>query len=131
MADATVKKIGDMEAVYGGALVRARASLGIKSFGMQVMNLPPNYEDYPLHDEQGTRQEEVYIPLKGSARLLVGDDEYELEPGVFARVGPAEKRRLVPGPDGVQILALGAVPGAAYEPAAWTELGQPTPSIET
>ena len=32
--------------------------------------------------------------------------------GTFARVGPEERRKLVPGPDGVTVLALGGVPGA-------------------
>ncbi len=127
MADVTVKKLEEMESVYGGAVVRARASLGVKSFGMQVMSLPPNYEDYPLHDEVGTQQEEIYIALKGSARLVVGDQEFKLEPGVFARVGPAEKRRIVPGPEGLQMLALGGVPGKAFQPGEWTELGAPAP----
>ena len=28
-----------------------------------------------------------------------------------ARVGPAEKRKIVPGPDGVTVVALGGAPG--------------------
>jgi len=127
MADVTVKKVDEMEGVYDGMFVRARASLGVTSFGMQVENLPPNYEHYPEHDEEKTAQEEVYTALKGSARLIVGDAEYKLEPGVFARVGVSEKRRIVPGPEGIQLLALGAVPGQAYEAPEWSELGAPTP----
>ena len=34
-------------------------------------------------------QEEVYTVLEGKATLTVGGEEHELEPGVFARVGPA------------------------------------------
>ena len=130
MADVTVKKIDDMEGVYEGMFVRARASLGVTSFGMQVENLPPNSEHYPEHDETKSGQEEVYTALRGSARLIVGTDEYTLEPGVFARVGASEKRRIVPGPDGIQLLALGAVPGRAYEAPEWSELGASAPGGE-
>ena len=38
-------------------------------------------------------------------------ETYELTPGTFARVGPAERRKIVPGPDGVTVLALGGMPG--------------------
>ena len=123
MSDVTIKRLDEMESVHGGVFVRARASLGVTSFGMQVQNFPPNYPDYPEHDEIESGQEEVYIALQGSARLLVGGKEYRLEPGVFARVGPKERRKIVPGPEGVRMLSLGGEPGRAYRAPAWSELG--------
>ena len=129
MADVTVKKINDMDSVYEGAMVRVRASLGVKSFGMQVENLPPEWDGYPEHDEAGSGQEEVYVALKGSARLIVGNDEFQLEPGVMARVGKGEKRRIVPGAQGVQLLALGGVPGEAFVPQEWSEVGAAPPAM--
>jgi quercetin dioxygenase-like cupin family protein len=130
MADTTVKRLEEMDAVYDGLMVRARASLGASSFGMQVMNLPPNFEDYPLHDETGTGQEEIYVPLEGSGRLITGGQEHKLEPGVFARVGVAEKRRIVPDGEGLRVLVIGGVPGRAYTAAPWTEVGAPAPGSE-
>src|SRR5215211_5197675 len=38
-----------MEPIYDGIARRARASLGVSSFGMQVMTLPPEWDGYPLH----------------------------------------------------------------------------------
>jgi uncharacterized cupin superfamily protein len=122
MADFTVKRVDEMEAIFEGIVHRARASLGATSVGMQVMAFPPGWEGYPNHDhlndstdERDLRQEEIYIALEGSATLLVDGQEHPLEPGVFARVGPAQKRRIVPGP------------AEAYSPPAWTELGGPLP----
>jgi hypothetical protein len=40
--DYTAKRIGDMEAIYRGNFFRARAELGVESFGMQVIDMPPN-----------------------------------------------------------------------------------------
>ncbi len=130
MTDVSVLRLERMDALFGGMFVRARASLGVTSFGMNVENLPPHHDSYPNHDhvtDEHDGQEEVYVALSGSATLHVGGDEYVLEPGVFARVGPAEKRRIVPGSDGVQLLCLGGTPGKVYDPPPYTEVGAPPP----
>ncbi|MEZ5099973.1 MAG: hypothetical protein R3C15_09295 [Thermoleophilia bacterium] len=129
MADVIVLQVDEMEPMLGGVMRRARASLGVTSFGMQVEDLPGGTDFYPEHDESAFGgQEEVYTALAGSATLVVDGDEHLLEPGVFARVGPGVRRRIVPGPDGVRVLALGGVPGTfAVHP--WTELGAPDPEL--
>jgi hypothetical protein len=130
MADVTVAAIDEMEPIYEGLARRARATLGVSSFGMQVMTLPPNWDGYPDHVHDATvedaNQEEVYIPLGGSATLVAGDVRHELRPGVMVRVGPEQRRRILPGPDGVRLIALGGVPGT-FRPSPWTELGGPLP----
>ena len=130
MADVTVMRLEEMDSLFDGVFVRARAALGVTSFGMNVENLPPHHDQYPNHDhtnDVADGQEEVYIPLKGSATLVAGGREWELEPGVFARVGAAEKRKIVPGADGVQLLCLGGTPGRVYEAPPWSEAGAPPP----
>lgn len=72
---------------------------------------------------------EVYIPLKGSAKLVVGDEEWQLEPGTMARVGASEMRKILPGADGVQLLCLGGTSGQAFEVQAWSEPGGPIPEV--
>src|SRR5712691_874386 len=47
MADVTVASFEEMEPIYEGLARRARATLGVTSFGMQVMTLPPNWDGYP------------------------------------------------------------------------------------
>jgi len=135
MADFTVKRIDEMEPIYGGVVRRARASLGASALGMQVMQLPAGWEGYPNHDhinnffdDGDLRQEEIYIALDGSATLTLDGEEHRLEPGVFARVGAGQKRRILPGPDGFRMVAVGGRPGEAYSPPAWTELGGPVPT---
>jgi uncharacterized cupin superfamily protein len=132
VADLTVKRLEDFDAVFGGGLRRVRAGLGVTSFGVQVIELPPDFTHYPPHDHTHDEQEEVYTALSGTATLKVGDQEHRLEPGVFARVGPGEKRKLVTGEqEGVRILAIGAMPGKAYEPPEFTEEGAaPPPDVK-
>ena len=123
MADYTVKSIDDMASTFHGGFKLARAEVGVTSFGMQVLDLPPNLnEGYPNHDHAETGQEEVYIPLRGSGTMTIDGDQVDLAPGVVVRVGPAAKRGLVTGPEGLRLLALGGVPGAAYEINPGTEL---------
>ena len=131
MSDVTVASFEEMEPIYEGLARRARATLGVTAFGMQVMSLPPEWEGYPDHHHDATmddaNQEEVYIPIAGSATLVAGEERFELRPGMMARVGPQQRRRILPGPDGVRFVALGGVPGS-FRPSPWTELGGPPPT---
>ena len=123
MADYTAKRIDDMAGTFQGGFKLARAELGVTSFGMQVLDLPPNLQEgYPEHDHAETGQEEVFVPLRGSGTMTVDGEDVELEPGVMVRVGAEAKRGLVSGPEGLRMLALGGVPGAAYEINPRTEL---------
>ena len=125
MGDYTVKRIDDMEAVFAGAFKRARAELGVESFGMQVMDLPPNLERFPEHDHADDGQEEVYVTLRGSGEIEVDGERLPLDTDTIVRVGPAPKRKIYPGTEGIRLLALGGVPGGPYEAHPVTELGGP------
>src|SRR5437763_383153 len=83
-----------MEAVFGGAFKRARAELGVESFGMQVMDLPPNLDRFPEHDHASDGQEEVYLLLRGAADIDVEGDRFPLDADLLVRVPPGVKRKL-------------------------------------
>jgi mannose-6-phosphate isomerase-like protein (cupin superfamily) len=128
MGSYAVKKIDDMEAVYRGGFKRARAELGIESFGMQVLDLPPNLGDqYPEHDHSSDGQEEVYLALRGSGEIEIDGERYPLDPDTMVRVGPGTSRKLRTGDEGMRVLALGGTPGEAYEAPEITKLGVPDP----
>jgi mannose-6-phosphate isomerase-like protein (cupin superfamily) len=116
-----------MEAVYRGAFKRARAELGVESFGMQVIDMPANFEHYPEHDHTHDDQEEVFLVLRGSAEIEIGGERSPLDDNHVARVGPQTKRKIWPGPDGVRLVVLGGCPGRAYEPPPVSLLGEPDP----
>ena len=65
--------------------------------------------------------------LSGRATIRVGVEEYTLEPGVWIRVGEAEKRKSVTGDERARVLAIGGSPGRAYVPPEFTEEGAPDP----
>ncbi len=115
MADVTLKRFDEFES-YQGQFLYAGRGLGVTAWGMNVLKLPPNWADYPDHDHAKEDQEEVYVVLAGSAWLSAGGESWDLVPGALVRVGAAQKRKIVPGPGGVTILALGGTPGKPYEP---------------
>jgi mannose-6-phosphate isomerase-like protein (cupin superfamily) len=116
MSTYTVKRIDEMETAFGGGMRLARAELGVAAFGMQVEEFPPNFDKYPEHSHSEDGQEEVYVVLRGSAEIEIEGERIALDPETIVRVGPGISRRIISGPQGVRILALGGVPGAAYEP---------------
>ena len=127
MSGYTVKRIDDMEAVYGGAFIRARAELGVESFGMQVIDMPPSADQYPEHDHSEDGQEEVYLALSGSADIEIDGERHRLEPGTMVRVGPGVKRKVTTDSEPLRMLIIGGWPDKTYEPPEITKLGVPDP----
>jgi mannose-6-phosphate isomerase-like protein (cupin superfamily) len=131
MADYTVKRFDEMEPMLGGFFLRARASLGASSFGMQILQMTPEMAGFhPDHDHADDGMEEVYVVLSGEAEFEIEGEpgRVRVGPESAIRVGPATHRRIHPGADGVRILALGGIPGGTYSPPPYTELGAPDPS---
>ena len=127
MADYTVKRIDDMEAVFAGAFKRARAELGVSSFGLQVIDMPPNIDRYPEHSHADDGQEEVYLVLSGSAEIDIEGERHQLDPSTMIRVAPGTSRKVVTGEDSVRLAIIGGIPGKPYEAPELSELGTPDP----
>lgn len=127
MSDYAVKKIDEMEAVYGGAFKRVRAELGVEAFGMQIIDMPPNFEGYPEHDHAGDGQEEVFFALRGGGEIEIEGERFPLDGDHVARVAAGTKRKVWPGPEGIRMLIVGGVPGGVYEAPDISKLGQPDP----
>ena len=127
MGEYTVKRIDELEAIYGGSFKRARAELGVSSFGMQVIDLPPSVTGYPEHDHGQDGQEEVYVVLRGSADRDSDGEHVTIDPDTLVRVAAGTKRKVVPGDKGARLLVIGGIPGHVYEAPAVTELGAPDP----
>lgn len=127
MADFILKPIDEMEAVYAGAFKRARAELGVSSFGIQVIDMPPRIDAYPEHSHAEDGQEEVYLALRGSGEIEIEGERHRLVPDVMIRVGPGTRRKVLTGEEPLRLLIVGGVPGEVYQPPAVSELGAPDP----
>jgi hypothetical protein len=127
MGEYAVKKIDEMEAVFLGGFKRARAELGVESFGLQVIDMPPNYPDYPEHDHAGDGQEEVFMAIRGGGEIEIEGERFPLDPEHMVRVAAGTMRKVWPGDEGIRMVIVGGVPGGTYEPPAISKLGEPDP----
>ncbi len=109
----TVVDAADVEP-RNGVFRQMRRALGVRSFGINQFELPPNADGLE-HDESDSGQEEVYVVLSGSGRMTVEGETVELVPGRWVLVSPEATRNMHAGPDGMSWLTVGAPPGA-YEP---------------
>ncbi len=122
MPDYQAKRISEMQAGFGGGFVKVRAELGISAFGVQVIQLPPDFGDYPEHDHAESGQEELFAVLAGSGWMDVEGERVELDAETVVRVGPDTRRKVHSGPDGLRMLAVGGCAGEAYKISPGTEL---------
>jgi hypothetical protein len=123
VADYTAKRIDEMEAGFGGGFVKARAELGVTAFGMQVIQLPPGYSDYPEHEHAESGQEEVFLAIGGSGWIDIEGERADLDGDTLVQVGPEAKRKVYAGGEGLRMLVIGGAPGEVYKIVPATELG--------
>jgi len=99
-----------------GRSIPVREHLGIHSFGVNAFT--PNEEGTLIneHDESDSGQEELYIVLDGNATFEVDGQTFDAPAGTLVSVPPASKRKATG--EGT-ILALGGIPGEAYEGLDW------------
>jgi mannose-6-phosphate isomerase-like protein (cupin superfamily) len=103
----------------GGMVRKVRRALGARAFGVNYFTLPPDTTGRE-HDHADNGQEEVYFVVRGSGTMRVDGEEVELQAGRFVRVDPGSTRVPTAGPDGLELLTIGApVEGTPYEPPSW------------
>jgi mannose-6-phosphate isomerase-like protein (cupin superfamily) len=122
-----VVKIDDMESIAFGTFKRARAELDVSSFGLQILDLPPNLDAYPEHDHSEDGQEEVYFVLRCGGEIEIDGERIPFDPETAVAIKAGTRRKLWPGPDGMRVVAIGGTPGAAYQGKEFSELGAPDP----
>lgn len=111
----TVKRIDELESIHHGAVKLAAAELGVESFGLQVLDFPAGFSQYPPHDHSEDGQEEVYVVVDGSADFEIAGEHVAAGAGTMVRIAPGNMRRIEPGPNGVRILAIGSTTRGEYE----------------
>jgi quercetin dioxygenase-like cupin family protein len=95
---------------FGGRRKPLRRALESSGFALNQFDSDPGFEGY-AHDERESGQEEVYVALRGSGVLHVGDEEIALEPGRYVLVEPEVRRQVVAGDEGLSYLVVGGLRG--------------------
>ena len=107
----------DLERTGSWSLVRR--SLGLKSFGVNLVEIEPG-TSIPEHDELERDQEELFIVVSGDGVLVIDGVDHPAPAGTFARLGPAHRRTV--RNDGAQpasVLIVSAPCSSGYEPLEW------------
>jgi len=111
--------IDDLPQIWDGFAKLVRAGLDISAFGVQIMDLPPDYTT-ASHDESETGQQELYVALHGAGAVVAGEHRLPLDPEHLVRVNAGVDRALTSGPEGLRVLCVGGVPGTPYVAPEWT-----------
>lgn len=83
-----------------------RTALESEVVGVSRERLAPGFRTPFGHTHR--EQEEVYFVLRGSGRIKIDDEIRDLAEGDLVRLAPGVWRCTEAGPDGLEILAVGA-----------------------
>ncbi len=96
-----------------------RVGLECEKVGVTYLRYGPNYHSPSGHKHK--TQEEVYVVVSGSARVKVDDEIHDLKQWDAIRVSKETMRGFSAGPEGVELIAIGAPggPGDAETTEDW------------
>ncbi len=104
------KDLDDVGSKFDGApdleFRAATKALELEQSGLSYQRVPPGYR-FP-YGHTHAKQEEVYVVVRGSGRMKVDDEIVELEEWDAVRVPPGTWRGYEAGPEGLEILVIGA-----------------------
>jgi len=111
-----------------------RHHLGITSFGVNAWTgrevgdrLINEHDEADVDDAQ----EELYFVQQGRARFELDGEQVDAPGGTFVFVRPAVKRTAFAEEAGTTLVALGGVPGKAYQAHGWEAWAQIRPLFES
>ncbi|MFN8159924.1 MAG: cupin domain-containing protein [Solirubrobacterales bacterium] len=108
-----------MEGSGGSTWMLARRSLGVSSFGMNMVEIAPGGQ-IPEHDETERDQEEVFVVWEGDATAVIDGADHPAPRGSFVRLDPDTRRTIRnDGASPVRILAVSAPRSSGYEDMGW------------
>lgn len=84
----------------------ANADLEAERTGISHLRIKPGRRQAFAHRHE--RAEEVYVVIAGSGRAKLDDDVVELEARDALRVAPEVTRQFEAGPEGLELVAVGA-----------------------
>ena len=98
--DGSTDASSDIEARFG------RKHLDSEHLGVSYFRYAPGFRNPMGHSHR--EQEEVYVVVSGSGRIKLNDEIVELRQWDTVRVAPTTVRAFEGGPDGLEVVAIGA-----------------------
>jgi hypothetical protein len=102
-------------------LLPLRRTVGFRPFGVNGW-LGASVGDHVIerHYERDG-DEELYVVLRGRATFTVGEETVDAPAGTLVYLPPGTLREAVAADDDTLVLAAGAKPGEAWQPAPWED----------
>ena len=105
-----IKDLEDIGSAFNAApelqFRAATKALELEQAALSYQSVPPGYRFPYGHTHK--RQEEVYVVVRGSGRMKVDDEIVDLKEWDAVRVAPGTWRGYEAGPEGLEILVIGA-----------------------
>jgi mannose-6-phosphate isomerase-like protein (cupin superfamily) len=98
------------------AWIPVREQLGIRAFGINAYVAGDDGTIITEHDETNSRQEELYVVLRGSATFELDGEHVDAPAGTLVFARPAARRKAT---GDATVLVIGAAPGEAYQALDW------------
>jgi len=120
-----VLALGDLERLTSTdgtlTLLPLRRTIGFRPFGVNAW-LGAKAGDHVIerHREQDG-DEELYVVVQGRATFTLGEETVDAPVGMFVHATPGTLREATAAEDDTIVLAVGAKPGEAWEPAPWED----------
>lgn len=96
-----------------------RRTLGVKSLGVNLVEIPPG-EQIPEHDETQRDQEELFFVLSGSPTLVIDGADNPARGGSLARIDPEHSRTVRnDGGEPASVLIVSAPRSSGFVPMEW------------
>src|SRR5262245_53076340 len=112
--------IDALPTLWDGFAKLVGVGLDVTGFGVNIMDLPPDYST-TSHDEAETGQQELYVALRGAGAVVIGGVAHPLDAEHVVAVDAGVDRVLSSGADGLRVQCVGGVPGGVYVRPAWVE----------
>ena len=113
----TIRHLDELERTGNWTLVRR--SLGCRSFGVNLVEIPPG-ESIPEHDETARDQEELFFVISGSPVLVIDGEDHPARSGTFARLDPGHRRTVRNDrSEHCSVLIVSAPTTSGFEPMDW------------
>jgi quercetin dioxygenase-like cupin family protein len=97
--DSVQGRVDGMEGRFG------RKHIGSRDLGVSHWRYAPNLRNPAAHSHR--EQEEAYVVVAGSGRVLLGDEVRDVRQWDVVRVAPEVVRAFEAGPEGLELIAVG------------------------
>ena len=99
LQDTVAGRVEGLQAHFG------RSAVGSRDIGVSLFRYAPGARSSTGHRHR--EQEEAYLVVRGSGRILLDGEVGELRQWDLVRVAPEVVRAFAAGPDGLEVVAVG------------------------